>query len=127
MGLELRQAVVDRQKQTIQALNAWKRKQFDYGDADCCQFVAHVIKHISGKDYSKAFAYNDQEEADQLISKFGSLTPNVIKYAPKIAKLAHMKNSRGSLSFNTTAASRSANTGCSFCIKITIDRFTKLK
>ena len=73
MGLELRQEVVDRQKRTIQALNAWKRRQFDYGDADCCQFVAHVIKHMSGKDYSKAFAYNDQEEADQIISRFGSL------------------------------------------------------
>lgn len=65
--------MVDRQKRTIQALNAWKKRQFDYGDADCCQFVAHVIKHMSGKDYAEGFAYNSESEAGLLISKFGSL------------------------------------------------------
>jgi len=73
MVLELRQEVVDRRKQTIQALNAWKRRRFDYGDADCCQFVAHVVKHIGGKDYAEGFAYNSESEAGLLISKFGSL------------------------------------------------------
>ena len=72
MVLELRQEVVDRRKQTIQALNAWKRRRFDYGDADCCQFVAHVVKHIGGKDYAEGFAYNSESEAGLLISKFGS-------------------------------------------------------
>jgi len=64
---------LDRKKQVISALNAWERREFTYGDADCCQFVAHVIKHLSGKDYSEAFAYNSKTEAEKLIVRFGSL------------------------------------------------------
>ena len=73
LGQILMSETADRKKRVIQALNAWERREFTYGDADCCQFVAHVIKHISGKDYSAAFAYNDETEANQLIVRFGSL------------------------------------------------------
>tara|TARA_R110000868_G_scaffold282733_2_gene543050 strand:- start:3667 stop:4059 length:393 start_codon:yes stop_codon:yes gene_type:complete len=64
---------LSRNSETIKALNEWEKRKFNYGDADCCQFVAHVIKHLSGKDYSKAFEYRSEKEADNLISRFGGL------------------------------------------------------
>lgn len=70
---------MNRKSATISALNAWKKRKFNYGDVDCCQFVAHVIKHMSGKDYSEAFAYNNEAEANLLISKFGSLQKLITK------------------------------------------------
>jgi hypothetical protein len=64
---------LSRNLETIKALNEWEKRKFNYGDADCCQFVAHVIKHLSGEDYSKAFEYRSEKEADSLISRFGGL------------------------------------------------------
>ena len=64
---------MSRNSETVAALNEWEKRKFDYGDADCCQFVAHVIKHLSGNDYSKAFQYNSEESAYQLIDRFGGL------------------------------------------------------
>lgn len=66
-------ATLDRKKQVIRALNAWKRRQFTYGDADCCQFVSYVVKHLSGKDYAKDFEYYSKNEALNLIDGFGGL------------------------------------------------------
>ena len=64
---------MNRRLKTIKALNEWEKRQFNYGDSDCCQFVAYVIKHFSGKDYSKAFEYKSEQEANMLICRFGSL------------------------------------------------------
>ena len=56
-----------------QALNSWKRRQFEYGDADCCQFVAHVIFELTGKDYIEGFGYNSEKDADQILAEHGGL------------------------------------------------------
>lgn len=64
---------MSRKLATIKALNEWQKRDFSYGDADCCQFVAHVIKYISHKDYSDVFTYSSEQEANQIISNYGSL------------------------------------------------------
>ena len=64
---------MSRKLATIKALNEWQKRDFSYGDADCCQFVAHVIKYISNKDYSDVFTYSSEQEANQIISNYGSL------------------------------------------------------
>ena len=55
------------------ALNAWKRRQFEYGDADCCQFAAFIVKEMTGKDYISQFTYDSEEKANELISSKGAL------------------------------------------------------
>ena len=55
------------------ALNSWKRRQFEYGDADCCQFAAFIVKEMTGKDYISQFTYDSEEKANELISGEGAL------------------------------------------------------
>ena len=55
------------------ALNAWKRRQFEYGDADCCQFAAFIVKEMTGKDYIAQFTYDSEEKANELINSEGAL------------------------------------------------------
>lgn len=55
------------------ALNSWKRRQFEYGDADCCQFASHIVKEMTGKDYASRFEYQSESEANDLIAPHGSL------------------------------------------------------
>lgn len=55
------------------ALNKWKRREFTYGDADCCQFAAFIVKELTGKDYASAFSYSSEGEAKALISQKGEL------------------------------------------------------
>jgi hypothetical protein len=55
------------------ALNQWEKRKFDYGDADCCQFIAFVVKHLTGKDYAIGFQYKSEAEADLLIKREGEL------------------------------------------------------
>ena len=55
------------------ALNAWKRRQFEYGDADCCQFAAFIVKEMTGKDYISQFTYDSEEKANELINSEGAL------------------------------------------------------
>jgi len=64
---------LSRRLKTIKALNEWKKRQFEYGDADCCQFVSYVVKHLSGKDYAKDFEYYSKKDALKLIDQFGGL------------------------------------------------------
>lgn len=64
---------MSRRLKTIKALNEWKKRQFEYGDADCCQFVSYVVKHLSGKDYAKDFEYYSKKDALKLIDQFGGL------------------------------------------------------
>jgi len=55
------------------ALNKWKRRDFSYGDADCCQFAAFIVKELTGKDYSSEFSYSSEDEAEALIAQKGEL------------------------------------------------------
>ena len=55
------------------ALNKWQRRQFKYGDADCCQFIAFVVKELTGKDYAANFHYESEAQAQVLIVREGEL------------------------------------------------------
>ena len=55
------------------ALNSWNRRQFEYGDADCCQFAAFIVKEMTGKDYISQFTYDSEEKANELINREGAL------------------------------------------------------
>lgn len=55
------------------ALNKWKRREFSYGDADCCQFAAFIVKELTGKDYSEQFQYDSEAQAELLVGREGEL------------------------------------------------------
>tara|TARA_B100000575_G_scaffold107301_1_gene85420 strand:- start:2136 stop:2504 length:369 start_codon:yes stop_codon:yes gene_type:complete len=55
------------------ALNKWQRRQFKYGDADCCQFIAFVVKELTGRDYAANFHYESEAQAQVLIGREGEL------------------------------------------------------
>ena len=55
------------------ALNKWQRRQFRYGDADCCQFIAFVVKELTGKDYAANFHYESEAQAQVLVGREGTL------------------------------------------------------
>ena len=55
------------------ALNKWQRRQFKYGDADCCQFIAFVVKELTGKDYAANFHYESEAQAEVLVGREGEL------------------------------------------------------
>jgi hypothetical protein len=55
------------------ALNKWDRRQFQYGDADCCQFTAFIVKELTGKDYSQKFQYESAAQAELLVGREGEL------------------------------------------------------
>ena len=54
-----------------QAFNSWSRRKFQYGDADCCSFVAHVASELTGEDYRKYITYKSQSEAYDIIEAHG--------------------------------------------------------
>lgn len=56
----------------IKAVNSWSRRQFDYGDSDCCAFVAHVASELTGRDYRRFITYNSEQEAYDIIRAHGS-------------------------------------------------------
>ena len=58
----------------MQGINSWRRQPFKYGMVDCCQFINHMIRHITGKDFAASFDYGSEEEAYQLIAGQGSLS-----------------------------------------------------
>lgn len=55
------------------ALNKWQKRDFKYGDADCCQFIAFVVKELTGKDYSAGFQYDSEAQAELLVGREGEL------------------------------------------------------
>lgn|GEM_PF-1031109 len=57
----------------VRAFNTWKKRSFEYGDADCCQFAAHVLTEITGRDYIARFEYRNEDDAAALIKEHGSL------------------------------------------------------
>lgn len=72
MALE---AVVEQIQETSNsvksAFNSWKRRQFNYGDADCCSFVAHVASELTGRDYRSFITYSNEAEAYGIIKAHG--------------------------------------------------------
>jgi hypothetical protein len=65
------------QLQVLQALNKWERREFTYGNADCCQFAGFIVKELTGKDYLVDFNYNSEEEAYDIIRSNGDLEDTV--------------------------------------------------
>jgi len=65
------------QLQVLQALNKWERRDFTYGDADCCQFAGFIVKELTGTDYLTDFHYNSEDEAYQIIRSNGDLEDTV--------------------------------------------------
>ena len=64
----------------IAALNSWEKREFSYGDADCCKFAAHVLTQITGRDYIARFDYENEDEASTLIARHGDLA-GLVTYA----------------------------------------------
>ena len=56
-----------------QALNKWKRREFSYGDADCCQFTSFIVKELTGKDYASQFEYKTEAQAELIVGRKGEL------------------------------------------------------
>lgn len=56
----------------VRAINSWRRREFDYGDSDCCSFVAHVASELTGRDYRSFITYNNEQEAYDIIRSHGS-------------------------------------------------------
>lgn len=58
---------------TLQAINKWKRRDFRYGDSDCCQFTAFIVRELTGRDYAQPFSYDSEAEAYKFITEHGGL------------------------------------------------------
>ena len=53
----------------IEEAEAW---EFAYGSADCCVFVAHVLRAITGIDYLSRFpAYDSKLGAARIFARYG--------------------------------------------------------
>jgi hypothetical protein len=52
-------------------MGSWKRREFKYGDADCCSFIAHVTSEITGRDYRQFITYKSEVEAYDIIDAHG--------------------------------------------------------
>jgi hypothetical protein len=55
----------------IRAMGSWKRREFKYGDADCCSFIAHVTSELTGRDYRRFITYASESEAYGIIDSHG--------------------------------------------------------
>lgn len=53
------------------AISSWKRRDFKYGDADCCSFIAHVASELTGRDYRRFITYANESEAYGIIDAHG--------------------------------------------------------
>lgn len=62
-----------RRAAVLAGFNAWERRDFTYGDADCCQFVSSMIIHLGGPDYSQGWLYASEEAAYDIIGSYGGL------------------------------------------------------
>ena len=56
-----------------QALNSWNRRDFNYGDSDCCQFAAFIVKQMTGKDFATDFNYQSEAQAYEIVEQEGTL------------------------------------------------------
>lgn len=62
----------DLNAETIKALNDWQRREFVYGDSDCCSFVAFIANKLTGRDFSEFLTYSSEREAYDMIDEHGS-------------------------------------------------------
>ena len=46
---------------------------FEYGLADCCQFVGECVEAVHGYNPAKWFDYEAEKDADELIDQYGNL------------------------------------------------------
>lgn len=53
------------------AISSWKRRDFKYGDSDCCSFIAHVTSELTGRDYRRFITYASESEAYGIIDAHG--------------------------------------------------------
>lgn len=58
--------------ETVKALNEWQRREFMYGDSDCCSFVAFIANKLTGRDFSEYLNYSSEREAYDIIESHGS-------------------------------------------------------
>lgn len=56
----------------LRALNKWERRQFEYGDSDCCSFVAFIANKLTGRDFSEYLTYASESDANKIIDSHGS-------------------------------------------------------
>lgn len=61
----------------LRAANKWKKRRFNYGEADCCQWAGFVVKELTGVDYLESFSYQDEASAYKIIEGNGSLKHTV--------------------------------------------------
>jgi hypothetical protein len=57
------------------ALLTWKRRDFKYGDSDCCAFVAHMASELTGRDYKRFITYSSEKSAYDIIGLYGGFEP----------------------------------------------------
>ncbi len=58
------------------AMNSWRPTEFSWGRFDCCQFVAHVLREMTGRDLIP-WRYTSEREAEHIIDSHGGLTETV--------------------------------------------------
>lgn len=57
----------------MDAVRKFSSTPFEYGQADCCTFVAECIKVLTGDDLLANLVYSSEAEAQSLIEQYGSL------------------------------------------------------
>lgn len=55
-------------------IERWQRRAFDYGEADCCQFVGECIEAVTNWNPMSAIpVYSNEHEANMTIAALGGL------------------------------------------------------
>lgn len=69
----------------IREAESW---EFAYGSTDCCAFVAHVLKAVTGIDYMARFpAYDSKLGAARIFSRYGGYAGMMDSIRPRIKPL----------------------------------------
>ena len=81
------------EKRLHHEIEAAREKPFQWGTHDCCMWVAHMIKILSGRELGQAFRgqYHDQAGAHALIDQHwdGSLTELVSSFLGEAKAVAY--------------------------------------
>ena len=75
--------------EVLRALNKWEKRKFEYGDADCCQFAAFIVKELTGNDYISSFIYSSENAANEIIQSHGELEQTVSSVLGQPVKDCH--------------------------------------
>jgi hypothetical protein len=57
-----------------QVIYGYQRRPFRYGGDDCCSFVGQCLEAAGRGNPMRLFAYDNEEEAEEIIAQYGSLT-----------------------------------------------------